>query len=312
MTSPDVMFKNPDMRLLANGPAQLARGSECVRPNFLVIGAAKCATSTLCRLLSEHPHVYIPPIKELYFFSDDELFHRKGWSWYESQFFEGRNLPFRGEGTPLYTMRDRFPQVAFRIAEALPDVKLIYMVRHPLRQIESWWIQERANGNAHIPPDFNQAIRERFDWMVRPANYFHQLEAYQSRFDRDQILVQFYEDFCADPSGVVHRCLEFIGADVRLAPDNSTMHVNSSEGKRVLDPRFDTFRVNRIVRLLKWLVPAKVKFHMIRHLFMRVSWQGRPHWEDSTRAMVVAAIGESTRRFLSEHDRPDHFWDLNR
>jgi len=209
-------------------------------------------------------------------------------------------------------MRDRFPQVAERIANALPHVKLIYIVRHPLRQIESWWIQERANGNTNISPDFNQAIRERFDWMVRPADYLHQLEAYRSRFDRDQILVQFYEDYCDRPKTVVDRCLEFIGADIQLAPDNSSMHVNNSEGKRVLDPRFDAFRVKPMVRALKWLLPAKMKFHMIRHLFMRVNWKGRPQWQEATRAMVIDAIGDSTKRFLSEHDRPDDFWDISR
>src|SRR4029077_6917057 len=110
---------------------------------------AKCATTVLCRILGEHPQVYVPPQKELYFFNDDDLFHRKGWPWYESQFIQGRERPFRGEGTPLYSMRDEYPLVADRIAESLPNVKLIYMVRHPLRQIESWWIQARANGNTY-------------------------------------------------------------------------------------------------------------------------------------------------------------------
>src|SRR4051812_13293797 len=122
---------------LQNGADSLAHARENQRPTFLVIGAAKCATTVLCRILGEHPQVYVPPAKELYFFNDDDLFHRKGWPWYESLFFAGRNQPFRGEGTPLYTMRDEYPQVVDRIADALPRAKLIYMVRHPLRQIES-------------------------------------------------------------------------------------------------------------------------------------------------------------------------------
>jgi hypothetical protein len=287
-----------------------ARGAENLRPNFLIIGAAKCATTVLCRMLGEHPQVYIPPMKELYFFNDDDLFLRKGWPWYESLFIEGRDRPFRGEGTPLYTIRDLYPQVANRIADALPDAKLIYMVRHPLRQIESWWIQARANGTAYAPPDFNRAIRERFDWAVGPANYLYQLEAYQSRFDRNQILVQFYEDFCDDPSAVVRRCLDFIGGDVALAPDNTSMRVNVSDGKKVLDPRFDSFREKPVVRALKRLLPTKLKYYLIRKLFVRVSWQGRPQWDDSSRAMVIDAIGESTSKFLSEHDRPKDFWNL--
>jgi hypothetical protein len=201
--------------------------------------------------------------------------------------------------------------VAQRIAESLPNIKLIYMVRHPLRQIESMWIQERANGSAYVPSDFNRAIRERFDWLVQPAHYSYQLEPYAARFAENQLLIQFYEEFCKDPAGVVRRCLEFIGADVALAPENATIRVNVSDGKKVLNPWFDSFREKPAVRALKWILPTKLKYALTRKLFVNVPWQGRPTWDESTRAMVVDAIGESTRKFLLQHDKPADFWDLS-
>ena len=282
----------------------------CLRPNFIVIGAAKCATSSLCRMLSEHPQVYFSPIKEPKFFCDDTLFTRKGWPWYESLFFEGRDSPFRGEGSTYYTMRERYPRTVERIANALPDVKLIYMVRHPLRQIESYWIQERANGCAFALPDFNQAIRERFDWITPPANYMYQLEPYLSRFSRDQILVQFFEDFCQDPVKVVGNCLAFIGAEADLAPQTLTPKENISDGKLLLDPRFDYLRDTSVVRALKWMLPAQLKRSLTRKLFVRVPWSGRPAWNESTRAMVIDKLAAPTREFLLEQGRTPDYWDF--
>lgn len=283
----------------------------CQRPNFLIIGAAKCATTTLCQMLSAHPQIFIAPGKETYFFTDERLFAKKGWSWYESLFVDGRNLPFRGEGTPFYSMRDEYPQVADRIAASLPDVKLIYMVRHPLRQIESWWMQARANGNTFAPPDFNRAIRDRFTWMVQPANYRRQLEPYLERFDQRQILVQFYEDFCSDPAAVLRRVLLFIGADGSRASEYAHLRTNISEGKRMLDPRFDELRQQPFVRTMKKLLPAGLKYYLIRKLFVRIPNTGRPNWDQETKAMVLDAIGESTRQFLSEQGRPQDYWELD-
>ena len=55
------------------------------KPSFLVIGAAKCGTTTLCSLLSRHPDVFVHPEKELNFFCFDELYDR-GFAWYASLF----------------------------------------------------------------------------------------------------------------------------------------------------------------------------------------------------------------------------------
>lgn len=46
------------------------------RPNFFIIGAPKCGTSTLAWWLSQHPQVWFSPIKEPHFFNDDSAFRQ--------------------------------------------------------------------------------------------------------------------------------------------------------------------------------------------------------------------------------------------
>jgi hypothetical protein len=74
-----------------------------MRPNYLVIGAHKCATTTVCTLLGQHPDAFMAEVKEVHFFSKDEVFGR-GFAWYESLFDPAGSKKRIGEGRPTYTM----------------------------------------------------------------------------------------------------------------------------------------------------------------------------------------------------------------
>ena len=50
-------------------------------PNFIIIGAMKCATSTLHEQLALQPGIFMSQLKEPNFFSNDEEYE-KGWNWY--------------------------------------------------------------------------------------------------------------------------------------------------------------------------------------------------------------------------------------
>lgn len=71
-------------------------------PNYLVIGASKCATSSLCANLGQHPDVFMTHPKEPSFFSHDPIYAR-GWDWYLSLFEDAGDVSARGEGSTSYT-----------------------------------------------------------------------------------------------------------------------------------------------------------------------------------------------------------------
>ena len=52
-------------------------------PNFIIIGAAKSATTTLTTILPQHPDIFISKPKEPKFFG---RYYKKGWDWYASRF----------------------------------------------------------------------------------------------------------------------------------------------------------------------------------------------------------------------------------
>ena len=104
-------------------------------PNFIIIGAAKSATTTLTTILPQHPDIFISKPKEPKFFG---RYYKKGWDWYASRFKKGKDFALRGEGSTMYASGlhsfSKTPELMHRY---LPDLKLIYIVRHPLDRIVS-------------------------------------------------------------------------------------------------------------------------------------------------------------------------------
>jgi hypothetical protein len=180
-----------------------------VRPDFLVIGAPKCATTSLCFCLGLHPQVFVSRPKETFFFSHDEVWAR-GWGWYESLFAGSGGALARGEGTTVYAQTATYPKALPRIAEHLPHARILYIVREPYSRLESHWIELHSQGLTTLP--FAEALRKEPE-LLDAARYGTQLEAYRAHFPDDRILVLFYEDYRERPHEVLERCFRFLGVD---------------------------------------------------------------------------------------------------
>lgn len=108
-------------------------------PNFLIIGAAKSGTTSLYRYLRDHPQVFMAHSKELKFFAS-----RTRWGfgpgWYAWQCSDADGAVAIGEASPSYT---RYPQrrgVPERVAQVLPDARLVYLIRHPIERMRSHYL----------------------------------------------------------------------------------------------------------------------------------------------------------------------------
>ena len=154
-------------------------------PNFIIIGAAKSATTTLTTILPQHPDVFISKPKEPKFFG---RYYKKGWDWYASRFRKGKDFPLRGEGSTMYASGlhsfSRTPELMHRY---LPDLKLIYIVRHPLDRIVSQWRHYR--GRNPDCADFSELMRDRHlrKLIVGCSMYYQRLSAFRRFYPDDQL-----------------------------------------------------------------------------------------------------------------------------
>jgi sulfotransferase family protein len=182
-----------------------------VLPTFLVIGAMKGATSSLARYLAAHPDVFMTRDKEPDFFSRR---FRLGQEWYESLFDGAAGAVARGEASPSYTF---FPllDAAPRIAEVVPEARLVYLVRDPVDRMHSQYLHYRRAGWESEPLRKALLGDARYTY---PSRYGMQLERYAAAFPRQQILVVRSSALRDERAETMKRIFTHIGVDPERAP----------------------------------------------------------------------------------------------
>ena len=124
-------------------------------PTFLVIGAQKCGTTWLGKMLCQHPQVCGPAKKELHFFNKPENY-QKGLKWYIRQFSTVPCAKATGEFTPNYfwtydgnkTMCDQniLEDIPKLVHDFNPDMKLILLIRNPVNRAISAYYHHIRKG----------------------------------------------------------------------------------------------------------------------------------------------------------------------
>jgi hypothetical protein len=183
-----------------------SRNLRTVLPNLIVIGAAKCGTTSLHEYLDEHPQIAMSREKELHFFVDRKNWGR-GLEWYESQF--DATAPVRGESSPDYSAYPLYQGVAERMAATIPDARLVYLVRDPVERVVSHYTHRTVNWPEMGTIDETLADPQLRKWLVTPSRYWLQLEQYLGHFSAEQILVVDSDELRAS----LPRIFEFVGVD---------------------------------------------------------------------------------------------------
>lgn len=221
---------------------RLATAGIRLMPDFIIIGTQRGGTTSLYKYLTQHPDIGTATNKEVHFF--DLNFHR-GTRWYRYHFptvvprltrqILSKRLFLTGEGSPYYLFH---PLVPGRVAEALPSLKLIVLLRNPIDRAYSHYQHEVRQGRESLT--FEEAIRQEDKRMVgeheRILNdgayastahrrhsylargiYVDQLDRWMRCFPPEQFLVIRSEDFYANPQAILSETLRFLGvSDYKL------------------------------------------------------------------------------------------------
>ena len=87
-------------------------------PDYLIIGAMKCGTSTLAVQLGAQPGLFMTTPKEPNFFSDDVIYSR-GAAWYQALFDDAKPGDIKGEASTHYTKLPTHPDTLSRLRNLL-------------------------------------------------------------------------------------------------------------------------------------------------------------------------------------------------
>lgn len=216
-------------------------------PNFFIIGAQKAGTTSLYHYLTQHPQVYLSPVKEPCFFNHelnssgevvDGSFGNPGQRAPRFSSIDEYRATFRGvegevaigEASPPYIY---VPGTAERIKRYAPEAKIIAILRNPADRAYSAYLHAVRIGREPLT-DFAQALEEeenrvRENWHYTfhyrsRGFYYAQIKRYYEVFRREKVGVWLYEDLRKDPTSVTQSIFRFLGVDDAFMPDTSSKH----------------------------------------------------------------------------------------
>jgi hypothetical protein len=226
----------------------------------------KAGTTSLYHYLDQHPQIVMSRDKEPDFFTE-EVNWSKGWRWYERQFSHaGPAILAVGEASTTYTKYPVHRGVAARIAEYLPDVRLIYVIRHPIDRIRSQYLHRVTIRVENRP--FEVAVLEE-PMYVHYSKYAMQLSQYLEHFSRSQILILTSEELRENRRNTVSRAYDFIGVDSDWVAPNLDKAYFAGEQRRSYPKWVQKIRHKTEVNRFSHLIPEGLKSRVGRPVQQR-------------------------------------------
>jgi hypothetical protein len=205
-------------------------------PNFIIIGAQRCGTTSLYRYLTQHPNIRSSTKKEIHYF---DVNYQKGLWWYRMHFplkTSSRENFVTGEASPYYLFH---PHVPKRITQVLPKVKLIALLRNPVdraisnyfnqvkkaretlsfdRAIEDEEERTREELNKLLKHEFYDSVQYRWYSYKKRGIYIDQIKRYHKYFNHDQILILKSEEFFENIYGTLREVFKFLEVNPHFRP----------------------------------------------------------------------------------------------
>lgn len=193
-------------------------------PDFLIVGAMKCGTSTLQAQLATQSGIFMTTPKEPNFFSDDAVY-ALGQGWYEALFDAALPDDLKGEASTHYTKLPTYPDCLPRLKAVLNAPKLIYLIRNPVERAVSHYIHEWSMGV--MSGNIETAFLEHPE-LISYGCYAEQIEPYVEAFGTGNIFLTSLEDMMRQPQVTLDQVGQFLGCDHPLLWKHGQAKVNVS------------------------------------------------------------------------------------
>jgi len=206
------------------------------KPDFFLVGAPKCGTTSMYEYLRPHPQIFMPRIKEPHYFGSDLDIRAEGdrrtFEEYLALYEGSESFARAGDCSVHYLHSQR---AAREIHDFNPQARILIMVREPVGAMISWHGQLVSMGIEDIF-DFEEAVRAQDDRRAGRRlpetkrmrlglqytdmfSYPDQIERYVDAFGRAQLHIIVLDDLIADNTGVYKDVLRFLDVDDTFQPD---------------------------------------------------------------------------------------------
>ncbi|CAN5399610.1 sulfotransferase [soil metagenome] len=297
-------------------------------PNFLIVGAAKCGTTSLYHYLLQHPDVYMSPIKEPNHFSTDilpekfspmylqhekekrlnireyvngpMLASRKVWGAYVHDSEDYQKL-FKfaagkkaiGEISNSYLFSN---VAADRIRKEFPDMKIVMILRQPAERAYSHYMANLRDGRTVL--SFrdeleDDAAKSEKGWGISHVYYelglySKQVQRYLNNFPADQVNIFLFDDLKKDTAGVAKNLFNYLNI-----PDNINLNYTERRNEALMPKN---------KHLVRWLTKTGIKKRLL-HIFPEKRQEAIKGLFFSKKA--VPKLSMEDRKWLTEKYRTD-------
>jgi hypothetical protein len=242
-------------------------GVEPPKVSFLVCGTQKAGTTTLDEYLRQHPQICMAKFKEVHYFDRRKyfLYQHPDYRVYHDFFEPETNQQIWGETTPVYMYWYSAPR---RIWEYNSEMKLIIILRNPIKRAYSHWNMQRERGVETL--SFLEAIAEeerrrreslpyqnrRFSYLDR-GFYTDQIKRVRNYFPANQILLLKSETFKKDPKRILDLITNFLEIaeidnfiELNLHSQTYSTHLDQKTHKILLD--LYQYEIKEVEKLTGW------------------------------------------------------------
>jgi len=206
---------------------------ERVKPNFLIVGAAKAGTTSLYHYLKQHPQIFLAAIKEPQFFVAEKVQNSlpqaiRSEDAYFDLFCGSGAFPMRGEASVfyLYYWEDAIPRIKHYLGD---DTRIIIILRNPVERTYSAYCHVYRH-NPVESLDFPNALRteevRKQDTTISPMTHYKSMGLYSNmvsafRKNFKNVCIVFFDDLTLRPHFLLGEIQRFLGVEV--------LNLNSSE-----------------------------------------------------------------------------------
>lgn len=243
--------------------------------DFLILGAQKSGTTTLFQLLAEHPGAFVPPGKEVPFFTREDASAETLPAYLEEHFGPAASDAVTGKVTPHYLSDPRVPA---RLSALMPDARLVVILRDPVERALSHFRMSVRRGLE--TRDFAQAIND----MLAPddlsvarglitgqanehrtyvvwGEYGRLLAPYADSLAQGRMLALFTRDLELQPAETMERLLAFIGLQMVALPSLGQKLHQGGERERL--PLQRTLRRFGMLKRIWRSIPARYRSRIL-------------------------------------------------
>jgi hypothetical protein len=187
-----------------------------ILPNFLVVGAQKCGSTSLHDILSEHPQTNMSKEKEINFFIYENRYN-KGLEYYSSFFDQPySNTRVTGESSPGYICA---PGVHKLIHQNLGDIKIVIILRDPIKRAFSQYWHNRRDFNEYMTE--SEIVENYLETDYSPTRkgyfsrgiYYRDVKKYIELFGENNVHIIILERLIKNQTSGLHGLYDFLGID---------------------------------------------------------------------------------------------------